>query len=225
LGRRQQTTGETRWTSESLSSAPRNQRRANSRGAPVRRHRSALGTRGARRDSRPSLRDAAARSDNRTYVLLSWFVRPVPIIGPSTVPLTVEAVVPHSGKLNTLSQRAGDVGGKGGRCLLRSRRPRTRRVHAPAAGPGRPCRQERGSSRPTRPASPQVAAIGPARNSCRRVCWAQGRTVRTGLGSSADWERAWYGGACAGPGRVMSARSGQPCRRAAPAGVAGAEWF
>src|SRR5262249_26929625 len=29
----------------------------------------------------------------------------------------------------------------------------------------------------------------------------------------------------AGSGPVISARSGQPCRRAAPAGVAGAEWF
>jgi hypothetical protein len=45
-------------------------------------------------------------SDDRTYVLSSWFVRPVPVIGPSTVPLTVEAVVPHSGEHNTLRQRA-----------------------------------------------------------------------------------------------------------------------
>ena len=43
----------------------------------------------------------------------------MPVIGVSAVPFAVEELVLHSGKLNTLSQRAGDVGGKA-RALLTS---------------------------------------------------------------------------------------------------------
>jgi hypothetical protein len=45
-------------------------------------------------------------SDNLAYLMSIWFVRRLPVIGSRTVPLTVEALVPHAGKLNTLSQRA-----------------------------------------------------------------------------------------------------------------------
>ena len=44
-----------------------------------------------------------------------WFVRPVLVIGRSTVPLTVEDLVPDSGKLNrqTLERRRAQGVGKG----------------------------------------------------------------------------------------------------------------
>ena len=62
--------------------------------------RRAFGTRKGRRHSRPSLRAAAATSDNRTYVMSRWFVRLVPVMGPSSVPFAVGETVPDTVKPN-----------------------------------------------------------------------------------------------------------------------------
>src|SRR5262245_36728701 len=87
------------------------------RTASVRRHRRTIGTREARRDSRPSLQAAAARSDNRTYVLSNRVGRSMTVVGSSPVPVTAQ---PHS-----QDHRVTSVEGKLGRYFPPSRRPAT----------------------------------------------------------------------------------------------------